>query len=434
MTATMGSTTTSALGGVVRRKEDPALIQGRGTYTDDIKFKGELAAAFTRSPFAHARITSIDTSAAEAMPGVHAVYTIDDVRHLGTLIAQVPVGALRPLLADGMVKHVGEAVAMVVADDRYLAQDAADAVVVDYDPLDAIIDLKDALSDATKVHDSLESNVLISWVGPFGAEADAQAQVKADIDAAKEREDTVTVSQEMVNQRLIPVAIEPRAVVAEYNRGYGQLTVYDSTQIPHALAGALGTTLGLLINQVRVVAPEVGGGFGCKLNVYNDEVLVSWAAMQLDRPVRWTETRREAANSTIQTSTDPVMRGRVMALYMMVFLGATPIGSPIIGWIGETFGARWTLLGGGLISVLGVAEFLPDTFDWQTPARDMVLRYIGTGGLSYAEATFGFPRVSILIHPRRMTTWDGGGFDRTFHRESVWHEMAEAPGQDVQGR
>ena len=300
MTATMGSITTSALGGVVRRKEDPALIQGRGTYTDDIKFKGELAAAFTRSPFAHARITSIDTSAAEAMAGVHAVYTIDDVRHLGTLIAQVPVGALRPLLADGMVKHVGEAVAMVVADDRYLAQDAADAVVVDYDPLDAIVDLKDALSDATKVHDSLESNVLISWVGPFGAEADAQAQVKADIDAAKEREDTVTVSQEMVNQRLIPVPIEPRAVVAEYNRGYGQLTVYDSTQIPHALAGALGTTLGLLINQVRVVAPEVGGGFGCKLNVYNDEVLVSWAAMQLDRPVRWTETRREAANSTIQ--------------------------------------------------------------------------------------------------------------------------------------
>ena len=301
MTTTMGpTTTTSALGGVVRRKEDPALIQGYGMYTDDIKRTGEVSVAFTRSPFAHARINSIDTDAAKAMRGVHAVYTIEDVRHLGLLLAQVPVGALRPLLADGMVNHVGEAVAMVVADNRYLAQDAADAVIVDYDPLEAVIDLKDALSDRMKVHDSLDSNLLISWVGPFGAEPEAQQQVKADIDAAKERDDTVTVSQEMVNQRLIPVAIEPRAVVADYNKGYGALTVFSSSQIPHALAGALGKTLGLLSNQVRVVAPEVGGGFGCKLNVYNDEVLVSWASMQLGRPVRWTETRREAANSTIQ--------------------------------------------------------------------------------------------------------------------------------------
>ncbi|CAN5425517.1 molybdopterin-dependent oxidoreductase [soil metagenome] len=301
MTTTMGpTTTTSALGGVVRRKEDPALIQGYGKFTDDIKRTGEVSVAFTRSPFAHAGINSIDTEAAKTMPGVHAVYTIDDVRHLGLLLAQVPVGALRPLLADGMVNHVGEAVAMVVADDRYLAQDAADAVLVDYDPLEAVIDLKDALSDRMKVHESLDSNLLISWVGPFGAEPEAQQQVKADIDAAKEREDTVTVTQEMVNQRLIPVAIEPRAVVADYNKGYGALTVFSSSQIPHALAGALGKTLGLLSNQVRVVAPEVGGGFGCKLNVYNDEVLVSWASMQLGRPVRWTETRREAANSTIQ--------------------------------------------------------------------------------------------------------------------------------------
>ncbi|MDQ3781471.1 MAG: molybdopterin-dependent oxidoreductase [Actinomycetota bacterium] len=301
MTATISPTTTiSALGGVVRRKEDPALIQGHGKYTDDIKQTGELAAAFTRSPFAHATITSIDTDAATAMPGVHAVYTIEDVRQLGTLLAQVPVGALRPLLADGVVKHVGEAVAMVVADNRYLAQDAADAVSVDYDPLEAVIDLKDALSDRVKVHDSLDSNLLISWVGPFGAEPEDQAKVKADIDAAKEGDDVVTVSQEMLNQRLIPVAIEPRAVVADYNPGYGSMTVFSSTQIPHALAGAIGKTLGLLSNQVRVVAPEVGGGFGAKLNVYSDEILVSWASMQLGRPVRWTETRREAAHSTVQ--------------------------------------------------------------------------------------------------------------------------------------
>ncbi len=297
---TRSGPTTSALGGVVRRKEDPALIQGKGRYVDDIKLSGELSAAFTRSPFAHARINSIDASAAVAMPGVRAVYTIDDVGELGPLLAQVPVGVLRPLLADGVVKHVGEAVAMVVADNRYLAQDAADAVMVDYEPLDAVIDLDDALSDRVKVHDSLDSNVLISWVGPFGAEAEDVQKLRDEIAAGKQRDDVVVVSQRMINQRLIPVAIEPRAVVADYNTGYGTVTVHSSTQIPHALAAAIAKTFGLASTQVRVIAPEVGGGFGAKLNVYSDEMLVTFASRQLGRPVRWTETRREAANSTIQ--------------------------------------------------------------------------------------------------------------------------------------
>ena len=142
--------TTSVMGGAVRRREDPALIQGRGVYVDDLQPVGLLHVAFTRSPVAHARVTSIDTSAAKDMPGVVAVFTHDDVGHLGPLVAQVPIGKLRPLLADGMVNHVGEAVAMVVAESRYQAQDAADAVDVDYDELPAIIDLKEAASDATK--------------------------------------------------------------------------------------------------------------------------------------------------------------------------------------------------------------------------------------------------------------------------------------------
>ena len=200
---------TSVLGGIVRRKEDPALVRGAGAYTDDIQLTGMTHAAFVRSPFAHARVNSVDTSAAEAMDGVLAVYTAADVADLGALIAQVPVGAARPLLNGGTVKHVGEAVAMVVAEDRYTAQDAADAVEVDWDPLDAVIDLKDALSDSTMVHDGMESNTLISWVGPFGAEEDAIAELRGGINAAKDRDDTVVVSQEMLNQRLIPVAIEP---------------------------------------------------------------------------------------------------------------------------------------------------------------------------------------------------------------------------------
>jgi carbon-monoxide dehydrogenase large subunit len=158
------TTTTSVMGGIVRRKEDPALIQGHGRFVDDIKRAGEAATAFVRSPFAHARINSIDASGALAMPGVLAVYTIDDVRHLGPLLAQVPVGKLRPLLADGVVKHAGEAVAMIVAETPTIAADAVEAVDVDYEPLQAVVDLKQAASDEVKVHDDLDSNVLVTWV------------------------------------------------------------------------------------------------------------------------------------------------------------------------------------------------------------------------------------------------------------------------------
>ena len=291
---------TSVLGGVVRRREDPALIQGGGRYTDDVKLAGTVHVAFVRSPFAHAKVLSIDTSAAEAAEGVVAVYTAADVDHLGPLVAQAPVGALRPLLNNGTVKHVGEAVAMVVAEDPYLARDAADAVDVDYDAMAAVVDLKHSLSDEMLVHDDLGSNTLVSWTGPFGADADGLAAVKAGIDAEKSRDDVVVVTQEMTNQRLIPVPIEPRSVMADYQIGYGRFDVYSSTQIPSALAGAVGKYFGMALNQVTVKAMEVGGGFGCKLNVYNDEVLVAFASKQLGRPVKWTETRREAANSTIQ--------------------------------------------------------------------------------------------------------------------------------------
>ena len=291
--------TTSALGGTVRRREDPALIQGTGTYVDDVAPVGTIHVAFVRSPFAHARINSIDTSAAASAEGVLAVYTHEDVAHLGDLLAQVVVAKARPLLAHGTVNHVGEAVAMVVAENGYLARDAADLVEVDYEPLPAVIDLKKAATDEVKVHDDLDSNVLVAWeAGPFGDE-EGIANTKQTIADAKDRDDTVTVSIEAVNQRLIPVAIEPRAVWAEWNDGYGRFEVYSSTQIPHALAGAIGKTFGVASNQVRVIAPEVGGGFGCKLNVYNDEILTCFAAKKLGRPAKWTEGRREATGSTI---------------------------------------------------------------------------------------------------------------------------------------
>ncbi|MDF2731228.1 MAG: aldehyde oxidase and xanthine dehydrogenase molybdopterin binding, partial [Acidimicrobiia bacterium] len=222
-----------------------------------------------------------------------------EVAHLGPLVAQVPIGKLRPLLAAGEVNHVGEAVAMVVAEDRYSAQDAADAVEVDYDVLPPVIDLKKAASDEVKVHDELDSNVIHTWTYHGYWEALGLEDQTPQVDAAMEREDAVVVSLEMVNQRLIPVAIEPRSVMAEYNKGYGQFTVFSSTQVPHALGGAIATTFGMKTTAVRVIAPEVGGGFGSKLNVYNDEILAAFAAKELGRPVKWTETRREASGSTI---------------------------------------------------------------------------------------------------------------------------------------
>jgi aerobic carbon-monoxide dehydrogenase large subunit len=291
--------TTSVMGGSVRRREDPALIQGTGIYTDDVQQVGVLHVAFTRATVARARITSIDTSIAKAMPGVVAVYTHEDVAGLGPLVAQVPIGKLRPLLAAGEVNHVGEAVAMVVAENRYLAQDAADAVDVDYETLPAVIDLKKAASNEVKVHEDLDSNVIHTWTYHGYWPALGLEDQTPQVDAAMERDDAVVVSLEITNQRLIPVAIEPRSVMAEYNRGYGKFTVHSSTQIPHALAGAIATQLGVSPSDVRVVALEVGGGFGVKLNVYNDEILVAWASRELGHPVKWTETRREATGSSI---------------------------------------------------------------------------------------------------------------------------------------
>ena len=291
--------TTSVLGGVVKRREDPALVRGLGRYVDDIKLTNMAYAVFVRSPFAHARINSIDASGALAMDGVLAVYTADDVRHLGNLLAQVAV-LPRPLLADGTVHHAGEAVAMIIATSRSVAQDAIELVDVDYDPLPAVIDMVEAAKDEVMAHEGAESNVLISWeAGPFG-DPDGIAATRQTISDAKDRDDSVSVSLTMKNQKLIPTAIEPRSVVAEWHAGYGRFDVFSSTQVPHALAGAVAKTFSVPYNQVRVVAPEVGGGFGAKLNVYIDEMLVCYASQQTGVPVKFTETRREAAVSTIQ--------------------------------------------------------------------------------------------------------------------------------------
>lgn len=274
------------MGTAVRRREDLPLLQGRGSYVDDIKLPGELEAVFVRSPHACAFIRAIDISRAEQMPGVRAIYTIEQVRHLGPLLALVQCGKMRPLLADGVVRHVGEAIVMVVADNRYLAQDAADAVMVEYDVRTAVIDLEVAATDVLKVHEDLPSNTINSF----------ESGDAATVAAIKARADVVVVTQRLLNQRVIPVSLEPRAVLADWKPL--KLTCWTSTQIPFGVAGALSKVFALPFNQVRVIAPDVGGAFGSKLNFYTEEVLTCFASGELARPVRWTETRREAMVAT----------------------------------------------------------------------------------------------------------------------------------------
>ncbi len=277
----------------MKRKEDPRLIQGLAHYVDDLAQPGQLYAAFLRSPYAHARLRKIDRSAAEGAPGVVAVVVGEDVRGV---LGMVPTASAlpelkvppHPPLALDEVNHVGEPVAVVVAEDRYRARDAVDLIEVDYEPLAAVTDPEKALEkNSPRVHAQLKDNQACLW------KLEAGFPDKAFAKAAR------VVRQRFVNQRLIPVAMEPRGVLASYDPGAEQLTVWSSTQIPHLLRTQLAAMLNVPEMRVRVIAPEVGGGFGSKLNVYGEEALIAHLARKLGRPVKWIETRRENFLATI---------------------------------------------------------------------------------------------------------------------------------------
>ena len=281
------------IGKPLKRKEDPRLIQGISHYVDDLQMVGMHYAGIVRSPHAHARIRSVDTSKAQAAPGVVLVLTGADLKGL---IGPVPCAAqlpemkmaLRPVLAHDRVRFVGEGVAVVVATDRYLARDAMDLVEVDYEPLTPVVDPEKALAKgATVLHEQYKDNVAFRWELEGG-----------DVKKAFKQADKV-IRQRMINQRLIPMAMETRGVVADYKPGEKQLTVWSSTQIPHLLRTQIAAMLGVPEPSVRVITPEVGGGFGSKLNVYPEEALVAHLAMRLGKPVKWIETRRENFLATI---------------------------------------------------------------------------------------------------------------------------------------
>ncbi|MEA2190441.1 MAG: aerobic carbon-monoxide dehydrogenase large subunit, partial [Solirubrobacteraceae bacterium] len=284
--STIEETPAKHVGQSIRRKEDPRLITGRAKYVDDLVLPQMLHMAVVRSPEAHANIVSIDASAALAMPGVKAVYTGED---MSDLLAPLPMAWGPPgvemnaperwPLARGKVVHVGDAVAMVVGEDKYGVVDAAQKVHVEYESLPVIVDVEEALKDEILVHPSLGTNKTHEW-SMGGGDVD-QAIAEAD----------VVIERRIVNHRTAGAAIEPRGVIAEYR--YDQLTVWSSTQVPHLVRLFFAVQMGISEDKVRIVAPEVGGGFGGKLQVTAEETLCAWASKQLGRPVKWIETRSE---------------------------------------------------------------------------------------------------------------------------------------------
>jgi carbon-monoxide dehydrogenase large subunit len=275
----------------VKRTEDPRLIKGLAHYVDDIRLPDTLHVVFVRSVYAHARIKSIDVDAALHSPGVVAIYTGKDVAKLGA----VPCAAALPdlkvpdyrVLAQERVFFVGHPIAAVVATDLYCARDAADLVAVDYDELPAVVDVEAAAAGRALVHEDFGDNIAYKLTAGEG-----------DIEAALAGSDHV-IKQRMIHQRLAPIAMEPRGVLARYFPGEEELTLWSSTQIPHLMRTQVALMIGVPENKLRVITPEVGGGFGSKLNVYAEEALLAWISMQLAKPVKWIEGRRENIQSTI---------------------------------------------------------------------------------------------------------------------------------------
>src|SRR3954463_14610576 len=290
--ATTITKTELLVGKKIRRREDPRLITGTATYLDDIKVPGMHHAVIVRSPHAAAKVKGIDSKAAAALPGVVAIFTGADIVKLGAVPCAASLPGLRVphhhLLAQDRVYYVGHPVAVVVATDRYIAQDAADLVEIDYDVLPAVADPEKAIAaGAPAVHPEWPDNVSFNF-----------HQEGGDVEKAF-RDAEVVVKQRITSQRLIPTAMETRGVVAEWRPGERAMTMYSSTQIPHLLRTMVAGILGMPENLLRVITPEVGGGFGSKLNVYAEEALMCFIAKRIGKPVKWVESRRENFTCTI---------------------------------------------------------------------------------------------------------------------------------------
>ena len=314
------------VGGGVLRKEDPELLTGQGHYVDDLVLPGMLWMATVRSPVAHANLTSIDTSAAKQMPGVVGVYTGDEVA--AEFAAPMPCAwpiADRKLpdeptgdprvpehwpVARGRVRYAGEVVAVVVADSREHALDAVEGVDVDYDELPVVTDMEEALKEGAHViHEQFGTNKVYTW-----------SLANGDVDKVFS-EAPVVVKERYYHPRLIPNAIEPRGVLVQPAVASGEFTIWSATQVPHFLRTLIALTLGISENRIRVIAPEVGGGFGSKLNAYVEEFTAVALARKLGKPIKWVESRSEGYLSTIH-GRDVIQHMEVAATEEGKLLGA----------------------------------------------------------------------------------------------------------------
>jgi carbon-monoxide dehydrogenase large subunit len=330
--------TSTPLGRPIKRKEDAKLLHGRTNWTDNIQLPGTLHMAILRSPFAHANITKLDVSGALQQPNVVAAYGADE---LGDLNGSVPcvwpvtddiVMPDFPSLAKGKVRQVGDCVAVVLATDAKHATDALEAIEVEYEPLDAVVDMEAALAPGSPIlHEDAGTNKC--YVYNLGGGYD-DAKAKAD----------VVVKRRFINQRLIPAFMEPRSVVAAPMGMSDEITVWSSTQIPHILRVLIALVTGIPENNLRIVAPDVGGGFGGKLQIYREEILVTQLARKLGRPVKWTETRSEDMVAThhgrdqiqdieIAATKDGTLLGLKVELLanMGAYLQIITPGTPLLG-------------------------------------------------------------------------------------------------------
>ncbi len=271
----------SILGNRVLRREDPKFLTTGGTYVADLDLPGAVHLTFVRSTAAHARITALDVEAARAADGVHALYVNGDLGIAPMPPEMKPVNQAmkRPLLADGVVRFVGEPVVVIAAETPAQGADAAELVVIDYDPLPVVVDPEEALKDETLLYPELGSNSCFAL--QFGHDETLFDDCE------------VVIRQRIVNQRVAPCPLEVRSAAAEV-AGDGRLTFYSSTQTAHGVRDALVSALDLEADEVRVIAPDVGGGFGAKGSVYPEDVVVAWVARRLGRPARWTESRSES--------------------------------------------------------------------------------------------------------------------------------------------
>ncbi|MDN5210679.1 xanthine dehydrogenase family protein molybdopterin-binding subunit [Fulvivirgaceae bacterium BMA12] len=287
---------TNMIGKPVKRVEDKRFISGKGRYTDDIVLPGMLHAHIIRSHYAHAKILGIDTDQAEKMEGVVAIFTGKDIAEAG--INGVPCGwqvdfkngetmkePPHPLLVAAKARYMGDAVAVVIAESKALAKDAAEMVMVDYEPLDAIVDAAMAVEDgAPLVHEDIPGNMAFDW--------ELGDREKTNQTMAKAHH---TTTLEFVNQRLIPNAIEPRCAIGDYDSTNDKYTLYTSSQNPHLIRLLMcAFVLGIPEHKVRVVSPDVGGGFGSKIFHYTEEALMTWCSKQLGKPIKWTAERSES--------------------------------------------------------------------------------------------------------------------------------------------